>query len=554
MATKVLSIEIGQGLTRVVEMDYKTKSPKIYGCFTFETPQNVVDDGVVTRNEVFASLLKSECEKRNITTKKAVFSVTSSRIARRDVKIPMVKEKQIQEVINASATDFFPIDTTQYHLVYNIIEKINTKEEKQYRLNLLAVPNEITNSYIAFAESCGLVLEALDYVGNGVFQVTQDAYKEGINVVIKVDENSGLITVIKDGKVDLQRTIVYGVDEAIKIVRESDVYGENLTYAEAIEVLCGKTAIRRKQDEDAAKKTKKDAEKLDESEALAAVKEETTAALNSLISVIGRVIEYYVSSNEDTEIQEIALVGLGADFSGLSKLMTNTLGHKVRVFQNVQSASISKTVEDNSLSVSRYAACIGAAMAPLNLLQETKKEGGLKLGGGADEGVGTSLKGGYITLVLCAAVAIALAGFAVGRDLVEKGKQKELNKQIEMLQPAQEVYDQYTFTKANYDTFIANYAMTATPNTELYNFISELEDKMPTNLNMISFTADATSVTMTLTVDSKVEAAEVLVQLRTFESLATVDSSGITEGTGADGSKVVTMTVNCTYASPAQLN
>lgn len=548
MATKVLSIEVGQGLTRVVEMDYKSKSPKIYSCFSFETPQNVINDGVVTRNEVFASLLKSECQKRNITTTKAVFSVTSSRIARRDVKIPLVKEKQIQEVVSANASDIFPIDASQYHLVYSIIDKINTKEEKQYRLNLLAVPNEITDSYISFAEGCGLTLEALDYVGNGVFQVTKDAYKEGVNVLIKIDEQSGLVTILKDGKIELQRTISYGVDEAIALVRESNVYGENLTYAEALEVLCGKTAIRKSQE---AAEANKKAPKDEEGEALAEIKNETTASLNSLIGVIGRVIDYYVSNNEGTEINEIALVGLGADFSGLSKLMTNTLGHKVRVFQNVQSASISKTVEDNSLSVSRYAACIGAAMEPLNLISEAKAEAISKK---SDLVSGTSLKGGFITLAVCAAIAVALAGFAFGREMAEKNKQAELQAQISNLQSAQEVYDTYTETKANYDSFIANYAMTATPNTELYKFIEELEAKMPTNLRMISFTADATTVTLNLTVESKVEAADVLVSLRTFESLAEVDSNGITETTGDDGTTIVTMTVNCTYASPAPLN
>lgn len=549
MATKVLSIEIGQGLTRVVEMDYKTKSPKIYSCFSFETPQNVINDGVVTLNEVFASLLKSECQKRNITTTKAVFSVTSSRIARRDVKIPLVKEKQIQDVLNASATDFFPIDASQYHLVYSIIDKINTKEEKQYRLNLLAVPNEITNSYLSFASGCGLTLEALDYVGNGVYQVTKDAYKDGVNVVIKIDEQSGLVTIIKDGKIELQRTIAYGVDEAIAIVRESKVYGENLTYAEALEILCGKTAIRKSQE---AAEANKKASKAEDSEALAEVKNQTTTSLNTLIGGVGRVIDYYVSNNSGVEINEIALIGLGADFSGLSKLMTNTLGHKVRVFQNVQSASVSKTVEDNSLSVSRYAACIGAAMEPLNMLSEAKREAAKV--GKSELVSGTSLRSGFITLAVGALIAAALIGFAVGREMMEKSKQERLQAEINSLQSAQTVYDTYTETKANYDSFIANYAMTATPNTELYNFIEELEEKMPSNLRMISFTADATTVTLNLTVESKVEASEVLINLRTFESLAEVDSNGITETTGDDGTTVVTMTVNCTYASPAPLN
>ena len=35
MANKVLGIEIGQNLTRVVEIDYKVKNPKIYNMFRF---------------------------------------------------------------------------------------------------------------------------------------------------------------------------------------------------------------------------------------------------------------------------------------------------------------------------------------------------------------------------------------------------------------------------------------------------------------------------------------------------------------------------------------
>ena len=70
MATKVLSIEIGQGLTRVVEMDYKVKNPKVYNYFTFETPKDVIDDGLVKRNEAFIGLFKAECEKRGIIMKR----------------------------------------------------------------------------------------------------------------------------------------------------------------------------------------------------------------------------------------------------------------------------------------------------------------------------------------------------------------------------------------------------------------------------------------------------------------------------------------------------
>ena len=48
MANKVLGIEIGQNITRVVEIDFKIKkNPKIYNIFDFATPQDMMSEGVI---------------------------------------------------------------------------------------------------------------------------------------------------------------------------------------------------------------------------------------------------------------------------------------------------------------------------------------------------------------------------------------------------------------------------------------------------------------------------------------------------------------------------
>lgn len=43
MANRVLGIEIGENLTRVVEIDYKAKNPKIYNMFGFPTPPGMME-------------------------------------------------------------------------------------------------------------------------------------------------------------------------------------------------------------------------------------------------------------------------------------------------------------------------------------------------------------------------------------------------------------------------------------------------------------------------------------------------------------------------------
>ena len=73
MANRVLGIEIGENLTRVVEIDYKAKNPKIYNMFGFPTPPGMIDDGVVQPDGMFRSILYSKLKEKKIATKKAVF-------------------------------------------------------------------------------------------------------------------------------------------------------------------------------------------------------------------------------------------------------------------------------------------------------------------------------------------------------------------------------------------------------------------------------------------------------------------------------------------------
>ena len=48
MASKrVLSVEIGSSITRVCEVDYRVKNPKVYNNFILDTPEGVMKDGML---------------------------------------------------------------------------------------------------------------------------------------------------------------------------------------------------------------------------------------------------------------------------------------------------------------------------------------------------------------------------------------------------------------------------------------------------------------------------------------------------------------------------
>ena len=148
MAARAISIEIGYSLTRVCEVDYKTKSHKIYKSFTIPTNEGMINDGVLTISPEYVENLKSALSANRVKAKQVVFTITSSRIASREVVIPFVKENRIADVVNANATDYFPVDLSQYQLAYSILGTIGeNKSSQQYKLLVMAVPSALLSGY-----------------------------------------------------------------------------------------------------------------------------------------------------------------------------------------------------------------------------------------------------------------------------------------------------------------------------------------------------------------------------------------------------------------------
>ena len=59
MGKKVLSIEFGLHSTRVCEVEQGKKNPHVLNCVTFDTPDNIVEDGFILDKELMAQTLKS---------------------------------------------------------------------------------------------------------------------------------------------------------------------------------------------------------------------------------------------------------------------------------------------------------------------------------------------------------------------------------------------------------------------------------------------------------------------------------------------------------------
>ena len=542
MATKVLSIEVGQATTRVVEMDYKTKNPKIYNAFTVATPEDVVQDGVVAHSEEFLVAVKGELRRRMIKTDKVVFTVASGRIANREARIPLCKEKNIMPIVMANASDYFPVDMNQYHLSYTILGTVDGAEGegKQYRLSLLAVPNDITTSYIDLARSLELEIKAIDYVGNSVFQAVKEDIGATTTAFLKVEEHSSLITVVSNGEIVLQRLIAHGLNNAIQNLMETDMFqDEELTYEGAARKFVEHKIIRPHLSLDAGVS----AEDANEEDLMVRVM--ITENLRYLVGNTSRVIEYFVSRNQDKNIENVYLVGLGAEFQGLSDLLTNELGVEVKPYAGLDhfKPATSDTTHAQAENMNALIGPIGAAISPLQLLSADllKEEKDINLV--------------YPAFFFAVCVIAAILMIVVGRIMVaaEKHQTEKKEKELRTYDYVADLIANYDASKLTYEEVKAVLNSTGNYNNELVAFVTEMEQKMPATFGASGFSASATGVSFTASVESKIEAANVIAQFRTFESVEPylISSGSFTEDPETG---VISFNVALTYKDYATRN
>lgn len=561
MANKVLGIEIGQNITRVVEIDFKIKkNPKIYNIFDFATPQDMMSEGVIQDVSMFRSLLASKLKENKISTKKALFVLNSARIATREVEIPAVKDKQIKEMIKMNASDYFPVDLEQYQLVHEILERVEGEAEKKIRVSVIAVPKDLIRSYELLANACKLQLVGLDYTGNAIKQLMLREIPGEVKATVKIDENMTILTVMDGEQVKLQRIINYGIAEAIEEIQDSEVFGEYLSFTQAMDIARRRTCVSLRNDTPAEEQRTVGAdENYVDADTLHRLRGNVTVALSSLISSLSRVIDYYNSRNIERPIEKIFLIGMGADFSGLSKLLTAELNYKIIPLQQFEGILINRNLKTSNFKVAEYFTCIGASINPLDIISGVKPTKGKKTKvttrEGADgeiievEEAGTSYGAPLLVCGLCIIASIGLVAYSIFSNLVLKTENVTLKNQVNELSYAQELCDTYNSTKSVYEWAKALDAQTFNRNNELVSFIEELEKKMPSEVQILSLSASTAGIDFSITVKSKEAAADVISQLRTFDSIDITSVSTITDSKDDTGASEINFSVTCQYVA-----
>lgn len=463
---KMLSVEIGCSTTRIVEMDYQAKKPKVYKCVELKTPEGAVSDGYLNsaKQENLKEAIKVALKENKIRTKRILFTIFSGKIITREIVLPGVKVHQINAIIESNVTEYFPIELNDYKITHMHISTFREGENVgKHKVLVIAAEKVLLEGYEKLAQELGLNIVDIDYSGNSAFQaIKQSAGAEAI-MALKVEDENALVTIIKQGTMVMQRTVNYNIGRQPGTPVDPD------------------------------------------------------DAMRVLVGTVMRVIDFYVSNNEDGKIEQIYVMGSGSKDKAVIDMLAEQTLLPCRALDNVRGVAIAKQAEEAAVNL--YASAIGAGIQSVGFDAEKEKE----------RHETNYVSASILIIVLFVLVIGAFVSMSVIPYNTALIEQRSLQKKQEQLAPAQLVYEQYNGMLDLISRVRYGNALTRNSNDGILDFLTELEAKMPADVEFTEFSSDDVECTITMRVSDKETAAGVIKNLREFETLSSVTVESIIE-------------------------
>ncbi len=426
MTKKVLSIETGVWWTKVCLVDYRKTNPHIYHSFYMKTPEHAIEDGYIRDKESFAKALKEELAKRMITEKSVVFSISSSRVVTREVTIPMAKDRQIPGIVMSQAREYFPMDITGYTISWKKMETVTAGDgTKNLKLWLSAVPDNLLSNHYSFAKKAGLTIETFDYIGSGAVSFITSHLSEKA-VIVQLEEQATIITMISDKKLLFQRIAPYGYATALSAVMSHSIL-EVKDEFEAFEFLKAHDVLHNDLNPDEFINPEGDYDRELKITLLKEAVEDIREALDYHTRVLGTALEYYQNQTKTVFSGKVYLLGDGVKIAGLKEYAMSELpleSGRTDFSAWVKYQAKPDILETEKAKMTSFLSVIGAATSPLDIKPKEMKERDAKK---------NNMHMAYVILAGCALISVALVLASSIRYLMAVTEQKELKSEIRKL-------------------------------------------------------------------------------------------------------------------------
>ena len=515
---KLLSIVLNDNHIKIAELSEGRRGVTVYRLLTKEVPESLVSGGIIVDVRGFAEYLNSTLKYANIKTKKAVFSLPSDRIMSREVILPEMNEEKLKTALKVNASEYFPVELTDYVLSYFTISRVmeeeseseedgeepekkkakkkkkrsGPKKKSKLRLMVVAAPNDMVQSYYDTAKLAHLKLVSLDYIGNSVFQLTSNQIGDEPCLVIQLDEEHTVLTIYNGTVMVLQRHVDFGSTTLLQSVMEK----KNCSEDDAKEILERRQLIHNNFDDG----------------------DELTDNLYYLVSNIKRVIEYYTGRNVEQPLELVYIIGDGSHIGGLDGLFENQLHLPVEMITALKQVTVRESAELSMKEVLRYMDNIGAVVDPVGMIPKQLEQ---------DIRRKVEAKAYRIMILLALFLSVVIITVPATNFFSEAMETIDLQNKLLTVEDVKPILENYKQAQSRYADVGQIQALVRTDNESLSDFITIFEQLRPSNISIQSFSCSEGQVSFSALAEGKKTVARLIQQLNMIANVSEVKVSAL---------------------------
>lgn len=264
-----------------------------------------------------------------------VVGLPTGRTFSRTFSLPVTEEKRIQNAVEVEVDQYIPIPLNSLYVDHEVIERTKDK----LTVVMSAVPSTLVDSCINAVRGADLLPVIAEPSINAVARVLE-ATEEGhlSTLIVDIGPASTDIAVLDKGAIRVTGGVGLGGNTfTIDIAKKLNIALEN---AHQLKVLNGLSAGPRQAKISAALKP----------------------SLQRIVTEVRKVIRYYNERlNDDRKIEQVLIVGGGANVPGIGEFFTNELVMPARVASPWQKLDFGHLQEPNKQFRPRYITVAGLA-------------------------------------------------------------------------------------------------------------------------------------------------------------------------------------------------
>lgn len=319
---KVLAMDFGSRSIKMVEGVYKKEHLNIERTLLLDLPQGLYEDGYIKDSHILEDIIRSFLRLNSIKSMDTIGLVSSSDILTRDVVIPNVTEEEVEGILKYKISDYIPIEPEDYIVQY-INEGVFIEGGNEFiKLFIIAMPKLIAKEHFELFKNLDLKPKVLDIQSNAIKKLLIYNNENGNNTkdktiaLLDIGFESTKLTIIKDEKIEVSRIVPLAVKDLL-----DDLYiSTNVSERELL------YSIFHINDIDL------------QAEEIVQIDKSLSSFLSRLFESIDMIFRYFISQEEENEIDLIVLQGSIANNPTISEKLENYLNIKtlnMNSFKNI---------------------------------------------------------------------------------------------------------------------------------------------------------------------------------------------------------------------------